>query len=383
MTVPAPMLRNSLELLGHAVEHYVGGSAKDRRIAVQLLWQSCELAAKDVLVRENVPIVDNNGKFFSGRTCVAKVGEVWGMGTTPRLAEMDLLRDERNAIQHRYGTIDEYTMDYYMEIAFAFVSDVLSHQGLDLHDYLRRELQQEIWRACRFIQDEQEQKIARARSLTPTNPAAGLIEAFAALEAASLGKALAHGTRPVSTLDLLMKFGTSVADQGGLDKRALRGLGDVYRLRNDAVQRNAPLSADEVIEAIDVIEPFLDAISDDRFTDAFSEALARTRERPPTWDDQRQTEPTSEQMLATIANRQLRYGPPERFVGLGFLAKEFDAHEVINAMIESGLLLVYQVPNPHSEHATSAVRVNLDKPEATSLLEEDVARQLRELSYPD
>ena len=85
----------------------------------------------------------------------------------------------------------------------------------------------------------------------------------------------------------------------------------------------------------------------------------------------------------TIANRQLRYRPPERFVGLGFLAKEFDAQEIINEMIENGSLMVYQFPNPQSEYPTSAVRVNLEEPEATSLLEEDVVQQLRELSYPD
>lgn len=383
MAVAAPLLRNSLELLGHAVEHYVGGSPKDWRIAVQLLWQSCELAAKDVLVHENVPIVDNTGKFLSGRVCIAKVGDVWGVGTTPRLAEIDLLRDERNAIQHRYGTIDEYTMDYYMEIAFAFATEVLKRQGLDLHEHLRRELPTEIWRACRFIQDEQEQKLARARSLVANNSSAALLEAFTVLESTTLEKAADRGVRPVSSLDLLMKFGHSVAEQGGMDRRVVRSLGDVYRLRNDSVQRNTAPSEGEVVDALGVIEPLLDALNNEAFDAAFADALTKTKERPPRLEDQPPAQRTPEDMLLTIANRQLRYRPPEKFVGLGFLANEFDAHELINEMIEAGLLVVYKVPNPRSEFLTSAVRVNLERAEVTNVVGDDLVEQLRELDYQD
>ena len=121
MTVPAPLLRNSLELLGHAVEHYLGASSKDRRIAVQLfvaiLWARWEgTYSYEKTCQSSIAMASSSRV----GPALRRFGEVWGVGTTPRLAEIDLLRDELNARQHRYGTIDEFTMDYYMEITFYF-----------------------------------------------------------------------------------------------------------------------------------------------------------------------------------------------------------------------------------------------------------------------
>ena len=92
--------------------------------------------------------------------------------------------------------------------------------------------------------------------------------------------------------------------------------------------------------------------------------------------------PSDAEVLEAIASLQLRFAPPEKFVGLNFLATDRGWRAQLTDLIERRMLVTYKVPNPNSvEHPTTAVRVSTDSPDARTLLGLDWIADLESLHY--
>jgi hypothetical protein len=379
-------MKTALELFVHAIEHYSGRTPKDCRLAVLHLAHAVELAAKSVLVKHNVPIYLDERRTMTTRGTFDKLGEIWGATPAPHLARVELLIDERNAIQHRYGTIDDVTIDYHMETAFLVMAEVLGRDyGADLHQFVRDAVEEQVWRACRFVKGEHEQRLERAESLALTNPTAALLEAFSWLEEATEAKAksLDSSVQLLSTLDLLMKFVTRLIQDGALEAPTASGLPDVFRTRNAAVHGSQEPTAEEAGTAINVVRrlaPFLVGHDkDDHFAAAMLESVRDAQKKIQASDF---GEPLTEtDILRLIARRQLQYAPP-KFVGLKMLGTEVSAHQILNSLIERHLLVLYEVANPFNpDHPTSAIRVNVDDADVREALGDGLVAEVQNLDY--
>jgi hypothetical protein len=154
-------MKTSLELFRHAIEHYVAaekdaeGQEHNSRLAVLHLAHAIELAAKACLLNHNHDIYRKSGVTLNSHEAFQGLKKVWGIPdaeNVPHNARVQLLIDERNGIQHRYGAVDAITMKYHMETGFAFMGEVLSREyDVDLDAHLHEQLPPEIVRACALI----------------------------------------------------------------------------------------------------------------------------------------------------------------------------------------------------------------------------------------
>lgn len=77
-----------------------------------------ELALKAALVVHNRSIYGNDpGRTLSNSEAIKSLGRAWDADHLPHSARAELLFEERNTIQHRYGAVDEATTDFHMESA--------------------------------------------------------------------------------------------------------------------------------------------------------------------------------------------------------------------------------------------------------------------------
>lgn len=320
------------------------------------------------------------------RQCLDRLGQLWEVERPPQMARLELLLDERNAMQHRFGTVDPLTMDYHMGSVFMFLQYLMNREfAADLHSFLRENLPESVWRKCRYVKDENQSRIERARSLVSEGDAtSGLLEAFGALEGSVLAAAMTlHGRRPSSTLDVLMKYGDRLAEAGRLPRKELPKLADAYRLRNAAVHGNEEPPASAVLEAIRTAELVVAELNDAATHDALRAALAESnneiRERSAEVTGPGLSE---EELLRVIAERQL-LSPPPRFVGFRLIARHTNSQGRLQAMVDDGLLIVYHVPNPDlPEFPTAAVRLNTESSAVQGSVDGETLNRLAELVYP-
>jgi hypothetical protein len=124
MAQTSPILRFALEVLQHGLENYVAGSPRHRKMAVLNLTQVVELAVKAALVERNVPIYEKNSRTLVIHDALDRLAILWSLDRVPYHARVELLVDERNAIQHRYGNVDDVSLDYHMETAFGILRKI-------------------------------------------------------------------------------------------------------------------------------------------------------------------------------------------------------------------------------------------------------------------
>jgi hypothetical protein len=176
----SPILKTSLELLVHAFEHYSGGTPRDYRFCVLHLAHAAELAVKAALVERNQSIYLGSAKTLDVHAAINKLKTERHLPGNEDLAyrsRLDLLIDERNAIQHRYGTVDEVTMRYLLEGAFYFLYDLMYTEfNLDLRNYIQVNLNDRIRRALTFLTNNFDDSIARITQLADENPPIAVLE---------------------------------------------------------------------------------------------------------------------------------------------------------------------------------------------------------------
>ena len=134
MAQTSPILRFALEILHHALENYSTESPRHRKVAVLNLAQAVVLAVKAALVENNVRIYETNGRTINTHDALASLAKLWQVERIDGHARGELLVDERNSIQHRYGNVDDVSLDYHMETAFDVLRRILEREfdtGLD------------------------------------------------------------------------------------------------------------------------------------------------------------------------------------------------------------------------------------------------------------
>lgn len=94
----SPILRSSLEVMEHAIEHLINETDRDAKLAVLHADNAVELILKELVRFKRMRLIDRRGISISYYDCIDKLLEE-GI-SIPELPDIDLLHTERNSIYH-------------------------------------------------------------------------------------------------------------------------------------------------------------------------------------------------------------------------------------------------------------------------------------------
>lgn len=143
MSDKAPLFISSVELLSHSIELYREGNERKFKFIILHLANAVELILKDRLLDKGVSIYKNNSSMtigiwdsfeeLEGRDC-----------QIPERPIIELLVDDRNTIQHRFGFPDSESVYYYLEHIVNFFSRFLDEEyDVELAEVLELYLEQD------------------------------------------------------------------------------------------------------------------------------------------------------------------------------------------------------------------------------------------------
>jgi|SRR5580704_698321 hypothetical protein len=124
----SPLLRSAFEVLEHSLYHYFrSDTSLDRKFALLHLDQGIELLLKERVRRFGVSIYSADKKetisTWQAFTILATKG-----CKIPERADLELLHDDRNEIQHRYALPSPEAAVFHMENAMRFVERFLKDE---------------------------------------------------------------------------------------------------------------------------------------------------------------------------------------------------------------------------------------------------------------
>ncbi len=287
----SPILRFALEVFEHALELFLSAKPRDRKLAVLNLAQSAELAVKAALIERNASIYQKDGKTINAHEALKQLASAWQLERIELQSRLELLIDERNAIQHRYGDVDDVTLDYHVETVFRTIEGVLrSEFDTELSDWIRDNIAEDVWRRVRFVKVPEEPAPPPSQaSLKDRSAALDLIDGFSRYEGGIREIVRSSGEeafRPASTLDLAIKILASTEDP---PQDLIRQLPGVYRLRNQVVHGEGSATDEEVDEALSKLDAVLISLKTGP-ADLLKRALATVRlgirgARVLSWDE--------------------------------------------------------------------------------------------------
>ncbi len=257
MATESPLFQSSMELLAHSISHFNSGDELDRKLLILHLANSIELLLKDLVLDTGVSIYSGPKETINIHKCLSilKGQEV----DVPVVNKIELLIDERNALQHRFGSPNELTSIFYMDIAMSFFKEVLAQQyDLDLDETLDDFADNQDLLVFRLREPANESELDNLKKLAAVHPLGALLSAMAYMENA--GQAfweqvgLDSGV-PMRSMSLLA---TAQLKRVGITiPEDLRDeLNELRMLRNLAAHGRKDPSVGEVIHGLDVIEKY-------------------------------------------------------------------------------------------------------------------------------
>jgi uncharacterized protein YutE (UPF0331/DUF86 family) len=165
----SPLFVSAIELLAHAIEIFAQENRNKYKFIILHLANSVELILKDCLVSKGVSIYNENNQKTTLNIweCFKKLKEA-GV-EIPERPIIELLVDDRNTIQHRFGYPDPKTIDYYIrEVAGKFFQRFLyTNYGLNLHETLSEHLPKEQLNILGLIQDQYKDTLNQLAKVSP------------------------------------------------------------------------------------------------------------------------------------------------------------------------------------------------------------------------
>ena len=257
MAFESPLFQSSMELLGHSVEHFVALDELDRKLVILHLANAVELIFKDLMLDGGCSI------YKASKETVTIYGAVEALKTLnipiPCMNKIELLIDERNALQHRYGSPNELTTIYYMDMAFEFFESVLTTQyNLKIDEVLPQFTKKAAWASFKSRQPSNDTELEKLNSLASVHPLGALLSANAYLERVTY-EYLSKVEWPDESIRrryTMMPINFRVFERFGLelpeDLKLL--LEEVRRSRNSAAHGRGDVSKDDVKRAVKAIE---------------------------------------------------------------------------------------------------------------------------------
>ncbi|EKB1992581.1 hypothetical protein V4F49_004599 [Vibrio parahaemolyticus] len=246
-----------MELLGHSITHYNGKKELDRKLLILHLANAVELVLKDLVLDTGESIYKGPKETITIQGCL-KVLQDKSINL-PLLNKIELLIDERNALQHRFGSPNELTSIFYMNIAENFFREVLkTHYGQEYDEIVTQFTDESDLLEYKLNDPTNDQELDKLKDLAKIHPLGALLSAWTYIEKeieefAELAGLNFLRRRP-SVIELVNgrweKFGVVIPI----------GLSDSFnearRLRNMAAHGRLEPTVDDVIASVDTIEAF-------------------------------------------------------------------------------------------------------------------------------
>ncbi|WP_237769877.1 hypothetical protein [Vibrio parahaemolyticus] len=257
MAIESPLFQSAMELLGHSITHYNGKKELDRKLLILHLANAVELVLKDLVLDTGESIYKGPKETITIQGCL-KVLQDKSINL-PLLNKIELLIDERNALQHRFGSPNELTSIFYMNIAENFFREVLkTHYGQEYDEIVTQFTDESDLLEYKLNDPTNDQELDKLKDLAKIHPLGALLSAWTYIEKeieefAELAGLNFLRRRP-SVIELVNgrweKFGVVIPI----------GLSDSFnearRLRNMAAHGRLEPTVDDVIASVDTIEAF-------------------------------------------------------------------------------------------------------------------------------
>lgn len=304
MAIESPLFQSSMELFGHSITHFNGTSELDRKLVILHLSNAVELLLKDMVLDGGESIYKNPKETITINGCIETLRSK--SLTIPYLNKLELLIDERNALQHRFGSPNELTTIFYMNLAKDFFREVLKlHYGQDLYEVLPQFAEEKDLDALTMREPVDESELENLKKLGKVHPLGALLAAIAYLERAIL--------KFGESVGIANKFGSSMPISGryleinGVDlpEDLKERLDNTRRLRNMAAHGRAEPTRDDVATAISTIEEleiFLSKQDIESTKDKVFLARKRREAERPNYDNSRVLMPPDQWMHEVLKN---------------------------------------------------------------------------------
>ena len=182
MAYDSPLFQSSLELFGHAIEHFNWGSEKDRKFVILHLANAVELIFKDLLLDLGESIYKNPKETITITSSIKTLTEEKGI-QIPNLNKLELLIDERNSLQHRYGFPNELTSIFYMDAVYNFFKEFLKgNYDLDIDKILEDFVSPDDLASFQLRKATTTNELDKLVKLARIHPVGALLSAYTYLE---------------------------------------------------------------------------------------------------------------------------------------------------------------------------------------------------------
>jgi len=141
----SPLLRSAFEVLNHGLWHYFrSNTATDMKFALLHIDQAIELLLKE-RVRAGGKSIYKNSKetitMYGAYDILTKELNV----IIPERADLELLHEERNSIQHKYLNPDPEDAAFHVQKAMIFIKRFINSElNLDIKDYIPTEYLEQL-----------------------------------------------------------------------------------------------------------------------------------------------------------------------------------------------------------------------------------------------
>ncbi len=255
MAIESPLFQSAMELIGHSISHYNGKRELDRKLLILHLANAVELILKDIVLDSGKSIYKNPKETITIQGCFSVLKEE--NIAIPYLNKIELLIDERNALQHRFGSPNELTSIFYMNIAQQFFQKVLKkYYAQDYNEIISQFTDEQDLVAFKLGEPSNVQELEKLQELAKIHPLGALLSAWSYLEKtteqfiSAVGLDFRKG-RP-ATMELSRGgfecFGITIPE--GLREK----VNAMRQIRNMSAHGRTEPSKEQVKEAIEAIE---------------------------------------------------------------------------------------------------------------------------------
>ena len=181
MSDKSPLFVSAAELLAHATELYTQGNERKYKFVILHLANAVELILKDCLIDKGISIyIPKKPQTIGIWDSFEKLQKV-GVDVLERPV-IELLIDDRNTIQHRFGFPDAETVYFYLLQVVAFFERFLDEEyDVNVTDVLKLYLTDEDLAILGLVEKE-EDKYAFLDRLLELSPESAVLQAYKFLE---------------------------------------------------------------------------------------------------------------------------------------------------------------------------------------------------------
>jgi hypothetical protein len=261
-----------MELLGHSITHFNGTDELDRKLVILHLANAVELILKDMLLDLGESIYKNPKETVTITGCLETLKSK--SVTIPYLNKIELLIDERNALQHRFGSPNELTSIFYMNIAEEFFKIILqTHYAKDFEEIIAQFTDQKDLAAFRMRTPTNETELESLKKLSKIHPLGALLAAVSYLDrkieefANNIGLEPSIRMRPPG-----MFLSHRYLERYGIDlpEDLHREMDEVRHIRNSVAHGRKEPTKQEADKCINVVERY------ERFLETVDKELAKS-----------------------------------------------------------------------------------------------------------